>query len=116
MASEKEKVGSEVDFGDVLTKVVEIAKKPYVDPEQEALKATKRLKMREKQKKKEENQKAKESNCAHLRQDGSSGIAWMQNSDFIVRGFCPYCQTDFDPTHPQYSALRMIPTRAAILR
>lgn len=78
------------------TLVSEIRKPPY-DPIKEAQKkrehATKVKALEEFWAKKA----AKKRNCAHSRQDGTCVIAWATQSDNVMRGYCPNCDSTFAP-------------------
>jgi len=63
----------------------------------------------------------KAENCpsSHLREDGSSAIAWATQSDGKIRGVCQHCNTLFSPTRKEcvseavwkaYGELRRIPS------
>lgn len=99
-----------------LLKMIEELKKPYVDPKIVEAKERQRLALREERKRSEENRKAREAACSHLREDNTSRIAWMQNSDLVTRGVCQSCNALFQPGHPDYMRLIKIPVgRAGII-
>ena len=59
-------------------------------------------------------------NCSHLREDGTSVIAWAVQSDGITRGVCQHCTTSFSPRREEciddyvfsvYETVRKIPYR-----
>lgn len=100
------------DLSVILSKVIEEAKKPYVDLDAEARKLRDRKRLQEERTRQEALRKAREESCAHMREDNTSAIAWMQNSDGIWRGVCQRCNALFTPEHPKYVELIRIPTRA----
>jgi hypothetical protein len=64
--------------------------------------------------------KNREANCSHAREDLTSCIAWMPNSDGHIRGTCQHCFTVFSPIREEciseevwkkYKDLRKIPTQ-----
>ncbi len=56
----------------------------------------------------EQTQKA----CPHLRDDNTSAIAWMQNSDLVFRGVCQRCNKLFSPESDpeEYERMRAVST------
>lgn len=83
------------------------------DPLAEARKEAGRIRLREEQERQKEVKRMREAACSHLREDNTSAVAWMKNSDDVTRGVCQRCNTDFAPGHPKYNELMRIPTRAA---
>jgi len=80
----------------IKTIVAEIRKPPY-DPIKEAQKvreAETKVKALAEYWEKKANKKR---NCAHSRQDGTCVIAWATQSDNVVRGYCPNCDSTFTP-------------------
>ena len=102
------------DLSYLLSKVIEESKKPYVDANVEAQKVRNRERIRGERAEQEANRAAREAACAHMREDNTSAVAWMQNSDNIWRGVCQRCNALFTPSHPDYAALIRIPTRAIV--
>lgn len=97
-------------FQTALKTVVAEMKKPLPDPIKEA------QKLREKETKEKglkeywERKAFKKKKCAHLRQNGSCVIAWATQSDGIERGYCPNCDSTFDPSDGElYTQLRRMP-------
>ncbi len=112
MAAEKPvNTGSETIplTSDVLKTILEEVKKPYIDPELVARKERDRLRMRDEQKKAIAHKQKVADACGHIREDNTSAIAWMQNSDFVTRGVCQRCNTLFQPGHKDYIRLLKIP-------
>ena len=97
---------------DQLESLVKAARAPIVDEAALRSKEQSRLRLREKITKKARNDEAKYALCGHLREDNTSRIAWMTNSDGIRRGVCQFCNMTCGPDHPEYDRLIRIPTRA----
>jgi hypothetical protein len=97
-------------FAEVLAAAMRGAAK---DPIKEHQKEAARLRLRAQQKEDAVIRKMREDSCIHMREDNTSVIAWMQNSDGIVRGVCQRCNTCFDPSHANYVNLRRIPYRSS---
>jgi hypothetical protein len=97
---------------DQLESLVKVARAPIVDEAALRSKENSRLRMREKIAKKRRNDEAKYELCGHLREDNTSRIAWMTNSDGVRRGVCQFCGMTCAPDHPEYDRLTRIPTRA----
>ncbi len=55
---------------------------------------------------------AAQQNCPHLRCDNTSCVAWMQNSDGVVRGVCQHCNKLFSPESDpeEYERMRRVAT------
>jgi hypothetical protein len=56
---------------------------------------------------------SREKRCHHMRSfpyQGLSKIAWAIQSDGIKRGYCPDCDSMFEPGHPRYEELVRIQT------
>jgi hypothetical protein len=102
-----------VDLAALGKAIAEGLKEAKRDPELEARKARDRQRIREERGRQEANQRAIQDNCPHLREDNTSAVAWMRNSDDITRGVCQRCNALFTPEHPEYLRLIRIPTRAA---
>lgn len=91
------------------TIVAEI-RKPPVDPIKEVQKARMEKAKNEANDSYWKSKAAKKKNCAHMRQNGTTNIAWATQSDGVERGFCPYCQSEFGPEDGElYQKLRRIP-------
>lgn len=97
---------------ELLATVVAEGKKPYVDEVEEARKEKNRLRLRQSQAEIDAKKKWLRENCTHLREDNTSAIAWMQNTDTKIRGFCMHCNTKFEPGDHDYERLLRIPTRS----
>lgn len=97
-------------FAEVLANAMRGAQK---DPIKEQQKEAARMRLRQQQKEDAQVRKMREDSCIHMREDNTSVIAWMQNSDGVVRGVCQRCNTCFDPSHPRYVELRRIPYRSS---
>ena len=95
----------------LLTTVIAEARKPYVDEDAEKLKHSRRMRLRASMLELKAAEKARQENCTHLREDNTSCIAWMVNTDGITRGFCPHCTLVIGEDHPQRTALLRVPTR-----
>ena len=90
-------------------------RKPYVDPEVQAAKDRNRQRVRQAESRRHEQDQVRWDRCAHLREDGTSSVAWLRNSDNITRGVCQRCLCPFSPTEPSpevYAKYLRIPTRA----
>jgi|SRR3990167_1978181 len=90
------------------------ARKPHIDPAEEAKKLSQRDRVHTSELRRRAAEKRRWEACVHLREDNTSCIAWMRNSDGIVRGVCQRCQCPFVPTHPDYERLIRIPTGASV--
>lgn len=84
-------------FQQAMQTLVTEMRKPPIDPIKEAQK-------KREQETKDANLKAywerkaqKKKNCSHSRQDGTCVIAWATQSDGIMRGYCPNCDSTFSP-------------------
>ena len=95
----------------LLATVIEEARKPYIDKDAAELKEKRRLRLRAAMLEMQAAEKARQENCTHLREDNTSVIAWMTNTDGVTRGFCPHCTAVIDEDHPQRAALLRVPTR-----
>jgi hypothetical protein len=96
---------------EALLSMIEELKKPYVDPKIVEQKERERREMREEWERNEELRKQREEACGHLREDNTSAIAWLTNSDGIRRGVCQRCNAVITPNNPRYLDLLRIPTR-----
>ncbi len=99
---------------DIVATAIAEARKPYVDPQVEARKQRERQQRIDDIKMMEEAKQTRVKMCNHLREDGTSAIAWIRNSDRIVRGVCQHCNGLFTPEHEDYVRLLRIPTKGAI--
>ena len=97
---------------DQLESLVKAARAPIVDEAALRSKEDSRLRMREKIALKRRKDEAKYAACGHLRDDNTSRIAWMTNSDGVRRGVCQFCGMTCAPDHKEYDRLIRIPTRA----
>lgn len=91
------------------------SRKPYVDPEAQAAKERGRQRNRQAEHRRQEQDQMRWERCAHLREDGTSSIAWLRNSDLVTRGVCQRCLCPFAPDQPSpeaYAKYLRIPTRA----
>jgi hypothetical protein len=95
-----------------LLRMIEEMKKPYVDPDQAARKQRDRERLRAERERQESLRQAAQDACPHMREDNTSAIAWMTNSDGITRGVCQRCNALFTPEHPRYMQLIRIPVRS----
>jgi hypothetical protein len=80
----------------IKTIVAEIRKPPF-DPVKEAQKIREHETKVKNLKEYWDRKAAKKKNCAHSRQDGTCVIAWAKQSDEVVRGYCPNCDSTFSP-------------------
>ncbi len=82
---------------EMMRAIVSEIRKPPLDPIKEIQKA------REKETKEKsladywERKANKKRNCAHSRQDGTCVVAWAVQSDGILRGYCPNCDSTITP-------------------
>lgn len=76
--------------------VAEIRKPPH-DPVKEARDARVKETKEKAEKEMWDKKRRMYTQCSHLRQDGTSNIAWATQSDGVKRGMCPYCSSDFSP-------------------
>ncbi len=98
-------------LADLLKTAIEEAKKPFNDPELQRRKERDRARIRKERELAEANIKAVQDACTHLRTDNTSCVAWMQNSDGIVRGVCQHCNKLFVPEMgDEYVRMRRVPT------
>ena len=102
---------SAAQLQNLLSVVLEEARKPYVDEDAKKLKESRRLRLRAAMLEMQAAEKARQVNCTHLREDNTSCIAWMVNTDGITRGFCPHCCLVIDEKHPKRAELLRVPTR-----
>jgi hypothetical protein len=97
----------------MLSRVLEEAKKPYVDPDVAAKIQRARERVRQANADMVAAEKATQANCTHLREDTTSAIAWMLNSDDVWRGVCMHCRKLYTPEDTDYTRVIRIPTRTA---
>jgi len=97
----------------MLSRVLEEAKKPYVDPELAAKVLRARERVRQANADMIAAEKVTQANCGHLREDNTSAIAWMLNSDEVWRGVCMHCRKLYTPEDTDYARVIKIPTRTA---
>jgi transposase-like protein len=97
----------------IIADIVREMKKPYIDPDVQARKERDRQRLRHEEELATAERKERQSNCPHVRQDNTSVIAWMTNSDNVTRGVCQRCNKLFTPEDPDYIKFIRIPTRAA---
>lgn len=90
-------------------------RKPVVDEAAELRKETQRERLRGSVARKRKQDADRIGGCAHLREDNTSAIAWMRNSDQVIRGVCQRCFGEFAPGHNDYPRLRAIPTRTPMI-
>ncbi len=101
-------------FLKALATVVTEIRKPPIDPVMEIRKAREKATKETGEKDMWAKQRLAKTNCSHLRQNGTSNIAWATQSDGIERGVCPYCKSVFTPDDGElYRTLRHI-TRGMI--
>lgn len=98
---------------EALLEAIAELKKPYVDPQEEAERLRRRKQMAAKVKAGAERRKARQNRCSHVRGDNTSAIAWLENSDHVIRGVCQHCNATITPEHPRYAELLRIPDRGA---
>ncbi len=98
------------DIKELLKTVLEEARKPVVDEQAQKRKEMHRQRLRNQMVVNEHMRALREARCSHMRQDNTSRIAWMQNSDGVVRGTCQYCHAIFEPGHKDYDELIRRPT------
>ena len=97
---------------DQLESLVKAARSPVVDEAALRSKEESRQRMRDRIAQKRRNDEARYAACAHLREDNTSRMAWMNNSDGVRRGVCQLCGMECAPSHPEYDRLIRVPTRA----
>lgn len=93
----------------VLKEILAEVKRPYIDEEAIARKERDRLRLRREQKRAVDYKKKIAEACGHIREDNTSAIAWMQNSDLVTRGVCQRCNSLFQPGNKDYIRLIKIP-------
>lgn len=111
MAKEAEQTQTAAVTLDAVKAIIEESKKPYKDPEAEARKERDRRRIREERARQEKLRQEREAACSHMREDNTSAIAWMQNSDQVTRGVCQRCNALITPSHEEYLRLLRVPTR-----
>lgn len=98
-----------------LTDLIEFAKelkKPYIDPSLVAKRERDSQRMRQQVAENRRVKAAKEASCSHRREDNTSAIAWMTNSDMATRGVCQRCNRLVQPDDADYMILIAVPDRA----
>lgn len=93
--------------------LVQEMKKPYVDEDVVARKLRDKERLQNERRIAVANIEAAQDACTHLRDDNTSRIAWIDNSDGIRRGVCQACNVTLAPGHHAYERMRRIPTRMA---
>ena len=97
-------------FQDAIRTIVSEMRKPPIDPVKEAQKAREQATKKEALETYWRTKEEKKKRCAHLRQNGTSVIAWATQTDGIERGYCPNCNSTFDPSDGElYQQLRRVP-------
>lgn len=85
---------------EMLPKIIEEARKPVIDPEEEARKAEHKRQWRATREAAAQRKVEAEAMCAHggMHQGAKVyHIAWFRNSDGVWRGTCTRCQKMFSP-------------------
>jgi len=95
-----------------LESLVRAARAPVRDEAALRSKEESRQRMRDRIAQKRRNDEAKYRDCGHMREDNTSRMAWMNNSDGVRRGVCQLCGMQCAPDHPEYNQLIRVPTRA----
>lgn len=112
---EKQSVPAGLDLSQLGAAIAEGIRAGRIDPKVEQRKQIERERLREARRQELANRKMKEDACAHKRENGTSVIAWMTNSDNVTRGVCQRCNALFTPAHPRYRELIMVPTGQPII-
>lgn len=113
MAEVKEQPKAPFSADELGRAIAEGLREAQRNPDRERQLEAARQRLRIQQEADQQVKRIREQSCAHLREDGTCCIAWMENSDGITRGVCQRCNTCFDPNHARYAELRRIPTRTA---
>jgi hypothetical protein len=85
---------------EMLPKIIEEARKPVIDPAEEARKAEEKRQWRATREAAAQRKIEAEAMCAHseiYRGVKSFHIVWLRNSDGVWRGVCTRCQKVFSP-------------------
>ena len=85
------------------------------DPQKEAKDAAARARLAAEQARQREMKEWRSLQCGHVREDGSSAMAWQKTSDDRINGVCQRCNSEFSQDHPRFSELYRIPTKVAHL-
>lgn len=118
MAKENEITNTNTPFDPVefAKAIAEGIRQGKIDPEMEARKERDRIRLRAERERSEKSRKAKMDACTHLREDNTSTVAWMRNSDEVTRGVCQRCNKLFVPGDPDYDRVVRISTgRAGVI-
>lgn len=105
---------------DELRLLIEEMKKPYVDPDAEARKERQKQQLRNQRAQAERQIKAVQDNCTHLRDDGTSRVAWADNfhvakGRYIREGFCQACNKYYAPGVEGYEAIVRVPGKVGMV-
>ena len=103
-------------LSNLLTTVIEEARKPVVDKESQARREAQRLRLRKVLLEEKEAERRRQDNCSHLREDNTSCIAWQVNTDGVTRGFCPHCTLVIDEHYKDREKLLKIPILVVLVR
>lgn len=90
------------DLKDMLATLVVEMKKPHVDPDILARNEAAKQRIRAQRDESEAEKNTIQANCSHLREDGTSRIAWHEQyirakKLFYQIGFCQACEKHYHP-------------------
>lgn len=100
--------------------LIDQMKKPYVDEQAEARKERQRQQLRAQRIASEKQIKAMQDSCNHLRDDGTSRVAWADNfhvaiQRFVHEGFCQLCNKHFAPGVEGYEQIVRVPSKVGMI-
>lgn len=102
---------------EMLAALVAEMKKPHVDPDLVARNEAAKQRIRSQREESEAELKALQNSCSHLREDGTSRIAWHEQymrakKLFYTIGFCQACNRPFypDANDPDYTRMLKVPS------
>ena len=100
---------------EMLSALVAEMKKPHVDLELVARNEAVKIRMRAQLAQSKLDLDAIQDQCSHLREDGTSRIAWHEPFNrkqklYIQEGFCQMCNKHYHPGIKDYVAMLKVPT------
>ena len=106
------------DLKDMLAVLVAEMKKPHVDPDLLARNEAAKQRIRAQRAESEADKKQTQDGCSHLREDGTSCVAWHEQyirakKLFYTIGFCQHCEKHYHPEmedKQEYSRMLRVPT------
>ena len=105
------------DLKDMMAALVAEMKKPHVDPDILARNEAAKQRIRAQREESEAELKATQDACSHLREDGTSRVAWHEQyirskKLFFQIGFCQACNRSFYPDagDPDYTRMLKVPS------